>query len=169
MKYIHAICAALVFFLFFFCMVQPALAEKTITLDFFYSGSCSSCQAKFPIIQELEQNETYNSTVIFNWKDETNNESARQEYENVYDPIFRKNASFPLAFVVIKNETNRTIIILDDYTTVENITRVLNTYITGKPFTEPSTPQSDKTPGFDLILILGCIALVLFMKRKRIR
>jgi len=139
--------------------VQPVYAKKAVTLDFFYSGSCGSCREKFPIIQELEHNATYNTTVQFYWKDTSYDEAAREEYETVYDPMFRANHSFPLTFVVIKNDTARTII---TGISVLNISVVLDDYLAGTPHTEP-----DETPGFALILLLMSIPFVLFMKRRR--
>jgi thiol-disulfide isomerase/thioredoxin len=144
-------------------MVQPALAEKKVILDFFYSGGCGSCLTKLLIIQGLEQNESYNTTVFFHYKNyaaDSGDEAAIQEYQTVYEPMMLANHSVWLSFVVIKNVTDRTII---TDITVENITRVLNTYIAGTPNAE----RSDETPGFVLILILSSIAFVLFMKRKR--
>lgn len=163
MRYIHTICVGIVLLLLVQCIVHPVAAEKTIVLDFFYSGGCLPCEKKFSIIQGFEHNETYNNTVIFHWRDyakDSGDEIAIQEYDTIYYPIFRENISFPLSFVVIKNETNRTII---TNITNESIAMVLDTYISGvKP-----TEQSNGTPGFELIPVVIAISLVILWKRKR--
>lgn len=161
----------IVLFLFLFqILVQPVLAEEQVVLDFFYSGGCGSCKAKFPIIQELEQDEKYRDSVIFNWKDKSNNVSAIDEYETVYRPIFAANASFPLSFVVIKNETDRIIIIKN--ITVEHLSNVLDTYLSinnnASNGGNETTDESNETPGFELIIILCGISLVLLWKRRRL-
>jgi hypothetical protein len=108
-------------------IVQPVLADEQIIMDFFYSGACGSCREKFPVIQEIEQNETYNDRVIINWKDHANNQTAKQEWEDVYVPKIGR----VIIFVVIKSETNETILLRDDITEDE-IKRNLDLYLAGE-------------------------------------
>jgi hypothetical protein len=149
--------------IFFQFVIQPVLAEEQVIFDFFYESGCNSCEENLVLFQPLEQDEKYKDVVVFNWKDKATNESAKQEYETVYHPIFQEIPSFPLSFIVIKNATNRTIITPPDMT-MEYVTSVLDEYVAGVEI-----EKSEDTPSFELIFVIAAVALMLLWKRKQQR
>jgi len=106
-------------------MIQPVLAEEDhIVLDFFYSSGCGSCDVKLKLIEdEFEYNETYQDILVVVKKDIAANHTYRTEWKEKYSTV-----SYP--FVVIKNETNETVI-PKQHIEVVYIANVLDAYIAG--------------------------------------
>lgn len=118
---------AILLFLFQF-FVQSVLADENeeIRVEFFYSSSCNSCKQYYDEIQAVENNESYNDTVIVQWKDIATNQDFKDEYRNYYN----KEYGVSLPFVVVKNETNETVIKRSDIT-LGYLENVINSYIAG--------------------------------------
>ena len=108
--------------------MQSALADEKekIQVEFFYSSSCGSCKQYYDPLQAIEDNESYTDTVVVLWKDIGENQDYDDEYRNYY--IKEYGVYFP--FVVVKNETNETIIKKSDLT-IDYLESVINGYIAG--------------------------------------
>ena len=152
------------------CVIQPAVAGDTVVFDFFYGSYCNSCKQKFPIIREIENNTNYQGLVTFTWKDRDTSEAVQQEYEATYEPIFREQHSFPLTFVVIKNETNTTLIYTDNFN-VPYISSVLDQYIATVDLPVDAPPSTGV--GYEIIMIAAVIvtfsfiALIVILQKKK--
>ncbi|HHH79359.1 MAG TPA: hypothetical protein ENL13_00470, partial [Thermoplasmatales archaeon] len=48
-------------------IVQPALADEKINIEFFYSSGCGDCEEKEPIVDEIEQE--YADKIVVHRKD----------------------------------------------------------------------------------------------------
>ena len=93
---------------------QQVEAKNAITLDFFYTSTCSHCQQKIPVIQAIETN--YSTTVVVRWQELTNS-------TNMQDWQAHGSPQFPA--VLIQNET----LVLGDNITYDTLKTILDNYI----------------------------------------
>jgi len=126
-----------VFFVLFTFLAQSALASDKITVDFFYSSNCGSCNAKFPIINATI--EKYQDRITVYWKNIYKNNTNLHEYEAI-----SKNYSAAYPFVFIKSNSNSTLLTRYNITLLD-ISRVIDAYLNGTAINE--------TWGTDLIVI----------------
>ncbi len=89
-------------------------AKNAITLDFYYTSTCSHCQQKIPVIQAIETN--YSTTVVVLWRELTNS-------TNMQDWQAHGSPQYPA--VLIQNET----MVLGDNITYDTVKTILNNYI----------------------------------------
>jgi len=139
-------------------LIVPASAEEQIIFDFFYEGECGTCLENKEIIDQISSEEKYSDYVTFNYKDKANDADAAEEYETVYYPIFNEQHSFPLSFVVIKNQTNETLISEPTNLNYEYLTGILDTYLAGI--------ESNSTPGFEILFLFAGIFIIFLLKKK---
>lgn len=87
-------------------LVQPALADAEITVEYFYKGTCGSCITKKGYIENVEV--FYNVSediIVFQMKNININSSYNDEYQ-----YYQTNYGASWPFVVVKNSTNLTIV-----------------------------------------------------------
>ena len=89
-------------------------AKNAITLDFYYTSTCSHCKQKIPVIQAIEKN--YSATARVRWRELTNS-------TNMQD--WRAHGSPPFPSVLIQNETK----VLGDNITYDTLKTILDNYI----------------------------------------
>lgn len=83
-------------------LIQTALADSKIDLDFYYSSDCGECDIKLEFIEnEFINNESYIDIIKINIKDVSSNSIYFYEWETIYD-------FYPYPFVIIKNSTAST-------------------------------------------------------------
>jgi len=126
-----------VFFVLFSFIAQSVMADDRITVDFFYSSKCGSCTKKIPIINEIA--EKYQSNITVNLKDIADNDTNLHEYQ-----IVSKNYSVTYPFVLVRNNSNSTVIKYN--MTVVEISRVIDAYING-------TYLDDTTDDLGLVVV----------------
>jgi hypothetical protein len=102
----------------FFLSTSTVIAEKLITVDFYYSESCHICLTYVPIIDNITAHymRNYSGTVIIQKKEVGSNATNRNE-------MLARGVSFPS--VVINNETK----IPKANLTYEELTEAINGYI----------------------------------------
>lgn len=102
-------------FLFLF-LIQPVMARKDITIEYFYNSGCGSCRLYTEIIEKIELN--YTKEVVVIWKD--------VKYGNNYTEMRSyKFTAYPCA--VINNETK----IPKTNLTYETLKKYIEIYIAG--------------------------------------
>jgi len=108
-------------------LTQSVLADENekIHVEFFYSSSCGTCKGFYDEVRAIENNESYNNTVIVQWKDIATNQEYKNEYRN-----YSKKYGIWYPFFVVKNSTNETVIRNSDATLVY-LEEVINEYIKG--------------------------------------
>ena len=122
-------------------LIQPALADEQISLDFYYSNLCGECEEKLQIIEDyFIDNESYNESLVITIKDIAINTTYLDEYLNNY-------GMYDYPIVVIKNEYNETIIPTADIT-VTYIQQVIQDYISGE---KPNETEEDDVIVIDTI------------------
>ena len=112
-----------VFFVLLSFIAQSALADDRITVDFFYSSKCGSCKGKFPIINETAKK--YQDKIIIGWKDIASNSTNIHEYQ-----ALSKNYSATYPFVVVRNNSNLTLLRRANITVVD-IGRAIDAFLNG--------------------------------------
>jgi len=95
-------------------IIQPVAAHGVITVNFYYTSTCSHCREKFPVIQAIEAN--YSSTVAVAWKELTNG-SNMKEWQNLG---FQQYPS-----VLIQNTTK----VPSDNITYATLSSIIDNYI----------------------------------------
>ncbi|RLF40408.1 MAG: hypothetical protein DRN12_05455 [Thermoplasmata archaeon] len=103
----------------------PAIASE-VTMDFYYSSNCGECEEKLHLIETyFINNESYKSILKINLKDVITNDTAFQEWKNIYD-------FYPYPFVVIKNDSISTEPIGQFNITVSNLNNIINQFLSGE-------------------------------------
>ncbi len=94
-------------------------------MDFYYSSNCGECEEKLDLIRNyFIENNPYNDSLKVNLKDVVTNDSAFEEWKNIYE-------YYPYPFVVIRNETISTAPIGEFEITVSNLTRIIDEFLSG--------------------------------------
>ena len=107
----------LLFFLFSI-LVMSVAAKNLVEIDYYYSGSCGSCeQYSNNVIKPIEEETNYSGKIIVNWKDVSKNSTYYDEWQ---DHGFKSYAC-----VVINNETK----IPKGNLTYETLVNIVNAYI----------------------------------------
>lgn len=126
-KTVYNVVPLAIFFLFSCFIMQPVFAEEneTIILDFYYSSNCGECDIKLELIQTyFVNNESYKDFLTVNIKDVVTNETAYDEWKNMY-------GFYPYPFVIIKNSTTTTEPIGEFDITVSNIKKTITLFLMG--------------------------------------
>jgi len=128
MKIYKTLLFIILIFIFVLSLTQPTLSgeNKKIYFEFFYSSTCGKCKEFYDEVQAIENNESYNDTIIVQWKDIATNPEYKDEYKD-----YNKKYGVWYPFFVVKNNTNETIIIHSD-ATLNYLEKVINDYIRGR-------------------------------------
>lgn len=124
--------------------VFPVIASE-ITMDFYYSSNCGECEDKLNLIQTyFINNESYKNILKINLKDVITNDTARQEWENIY-------SFYPYPFVIIRNNSISTPPIGEFNITVSNLNNIIDQFLSGK-YHPPSNDTNNETYQKDNII-----------------
>ena len=105
--------------------IQYTAAENVITMDFYYSESCGTCDDYIPIIDEIETN--YTGILMVHRKEVGSNNTNWQEWNN------HGFQDYPS--VIINNETK----IPSSNITYENLENIVNNYVEQLDLDEQNT------------------------------
>ena len=125
----------LIYTILFFAF--PVIASE-ITMDFYYSSNCGECEDKLHLIETyFINNESYKNILRVNLKDVITNDTAFQEWKNIYD-------FYPYPFVIIKNDSIATPPIGEFNITISNLNNIINQFLSGK-YHLPSNNTNNET------------------------
>jgi len=73
----------LLLFFVFLALIQSVAAEELVVVNFYYSASCSSCDAYKPTIRQIEDEQNYTEKVEVNWREVGSNSTNRKEWQDL--------------------------------------------------------------------------------------
>ncbi len=171
MRIIQRISILILALFLFQLFVQPVLAsEEKVELHFYYSDNCRSCKEnKENVIEKIYENEAYKDylTVIYKAYQPPEDKNYKESYYDEYHTKYKFKGDLSLSVVVIKNETDETVIGSGSGNiTLEYIHKVLEDYIPELKETKTEN-ETNKTPGFELLFAVISIFIILVWKRKK--
>lgn len=159
-------------------LIQPVIADNDkVLVEFFYTtGGCTACNETKPIIDEIEQyyvnNITLQRLLVIDDKNSENYIKLGIYLEEVQVPT-----------IVIKNQSNGDYTLfewedIDKLNFIDTLKDTIDSYIIGnytKTSTDPNNnndennneEKQDDTPGFEIILALFAITIILFYKKRK--
>jgi len=99
-------------------IVQPALADEKINIEFFYSSGCGDCEEKEPIVDEIEQE--YADKIVVHRKDISMDEKYMDQWMNY--------GFFDIPAIVVNNKTK----IPKEEITKEYVEKIIDGYLSGE-------------------------------------
>ncbi len=116
----------LLLFVVLIAFTQSIVAKELVVVNFYYSASCSSCDAYKPIIHQIEEDEKYIGKIEVIWKEVGSNSTNRKEWKDL------GFYGYPSVAVYVKSENiSNAIKIPKSFLNFINVTMAIEGYLAG--------------------------------------
>ncbi len=147
----------------FSLLIQPVIAENNkASLEFFHTTGCDICDEKKIIVNKIQQQ--YQNDITVKIYLVTDHPETELEIEN--HSIWKNYGFDYVPAIVIKNISSGNYTIFR-YTEIEeqDVIDAIDAHLYGKP--SETKVIDEKTPGFELILAILAITILLFYKKHK--